>query len=152
MNAMLARMLHESQQPGRVRILALAHGGDFIYDGRRLDQWAQWMTDHELTVTVDGQLLPIIPARGNHDGGKMFNEVFAFPPENQNFYAVDSAPKCGYSRSTPRPAWPATSASGSKPIWRQRVPSGAGCWPNTTARFSCGQGAMAQLSALGTSV
>jgi len=93
MNAMLARMLHESQQPGRVRILALAHGGDFIYDARRLDQWAQWMTDHELTVTVDGQLLPIIPARGNHDGGKIFNEVFAFPPEDQNFYAVDLGPE-----------------------------------------------------------
>ena len=93
MNAMLARMLRESYQPGHMPILALAHGGDFIYDGRRLNQWSRWMTDHELTVTDEGQLLPIIPARGNHDGGKMFNEVFAFPPEDKNYYGVDLGPE-----------------------------------------------------------
>ncbi len=93
MNRMLARLLRESQQPERVPILALAHGGDFVYDGRKLKLWSQWMEDHELTVSDDGQLLPIIPSRGNHDGGKMFNEVFAFPPEDKNFYGINLSPQ-----------------------------------------------------------
>lgn len=93
MNAMLAKMVAESQSPDRVSIIAFAHGGDFIVDGRDLEQWSQWMTDYELTVTADGRLLPIIPARGNHDGGKMFNEVFAFPPTDKNYYSVDLGPQ-----------------------------------------------------------
>ena len=93
MNAMLARLFAESQAAGRVPILALAHGGDFIYDGRNLSQWSQWMSDHELTVAADGRMLPIIPARGNHDGGKLFNEVFAFPPLDKNYYYLDLSPQ-----------------------------------------------------------
>ena len=44
-----------------------------------LSYGSRWMSDHELTVGPNGRLLPIIPARGNHDGGKLFNEIFAFP-------------------------------------------------------------------------
>jgi hypothetical protein len=93
MNAMMAKMLAESYAAQRVPILALAHGGDFIRDGRELDQWSRWMSDHELTVTADGQLLPIIPARGNHDGGELFNEVFAFPADDANYYSLDLGPQ-----------------------------------------------------------
>ena len=89
MNAMLARMLDESDQGDRAPIIAFAHGGDFIVNGRELDQWSRWMSDHELTVGADGRMLPIIPARGNHDGGRMFNEVFAFPSRHKNFYALN---------------------------------------------------------------
>ena len=93
MNAMMSKMLSESYAAQRVPILALAHGGDYIYDGRNLEQWSRWMSDHELTVAADGRMLPIIPARGNHDGGKMFNEVFAFPPSDRNFYGTDVGPQ-----------------------------------------------------------
>jgi len=93
MNTMLGKMLAESQVADRAPILALAHGGDFIYDGRRLDQWSRWMSDHELTVSPNGQLLPIIPARGNHDGGPLFNEIFAFPPGDTNYYSIDVGPQ-----------------------------------------------------------
>jgi len=93
MNLMLAKMFAESHAAGRVPILALAHGGDYIQDGRDLNHWSQWMSDHELTVTADGRLLPIIPARGNHDGGKLFNEIFAFPPEDKNYYSTDLGPQ-----------------------------------------------------------
>jgi len=93
MNAMLARMVAESTTAGRTPILALAHGGDYIRDGRQLDQWSAWMSDHELTVGADGRLLPIIPARGNHDRGEMFNEVFAFPPHDTNYYAIQLGPQ-----------------------------------------------------------
>jgi len=88
-NAMLAKMLAESYAGDRVPISAFAHGGDFVYDGRNLEQWSRWMSDHELTTAADGQLLPIVPARGNHDGGEMFNEIFAFPPGDADYYAFD---------------------------------------------------------------
>ncbi len=93
MNTMLGQMLAESQTADRAPILALAHGGDYIGDGRHLDQWSRWMSDHELTVSPAGQLLPIIPARGNHDGGPLYNEIFAFPPEDANYYALDLGPQ-----------------------------------------------------------
>ena len=61
-------------------IIALAHGGDFIADGDDWGQWSSWLDDHELTTTGDGRVLPIIPARGNHeDDGEMFNAVFNWP-------------------------------------------------------------------------
>lgn len=89
MNAMIARMVKESYAPNRIPILAFAHGGDYIVNGTDLRLWSTWMTDHELTVGDDGRLLPIIPARGNHDRGQLFNEVFAFPPDDENYYALN---------------------------------------------------------------
>ena len=74
-------------------ILALAHGGDYVATGTNLPQWSAWMRDHELTTTTNGRLLPIIPARGNHDGGPLFNEVFGFPPDNPNYYALRIGPQ-----------------------------------------------------------
>lgn len=93
MNAMLAKMTAESYASDRPPIMALVHGGDYVVDGRNLDLWSRWMSDHELTVGPDGRLLPIIPARGNHDGGKIFNEVFAFPPGDTNYYGTDIGPQ-----------------------------------------------------------
>ena len=93
MNAMMAQMAAESYQPGRVPILALAHGGDYIYSGSRLDEWSEWMSAHELTVGADGRLLPIIPTRGNHDVGKLFNQVFDFLEKDKNYYGTDLGPQ-----------------------------------------------------------
>ena len=92
-NAMVARMVEESYQADRVPILALAHGGDFVANGRSLEDWAQWMSDHQETFGKDGRLLPIIPTRGNHDGGRIFNEVFGFPEKHENYYNVDLGPQ-----------------------------------------------------------
>ena len=69
-------------------ILALAHGGDYIVSGSNFSQWLQWMQDHELTVSKQGQLLPIIPARGNHDRGPLFDQVFGFPQDDHNYYTT----------------------------------------------------------------
>ena len=93
MNRMLSRMFTESQTADRAPILAFVHGGDFVVRGRRLDQWSQWMSDYELTAGADGRLLPIIPARGNHDDGELFNEIFAFPPGDTNYYITDIGPQ-----------------------------------------------------------
>ncbi len=47
------------------------------------------MSDHEVSTGPDGRLLPIIPTRGNHDKGALFNEVFGFPPGDANYYFTD---------------------------------------------------------------
>jgi len=94
-NRMMARLLAEStadDDPAN-DILALAHGGDYIVSGRSFSQWSQWMTDHELTVSKAGQLLPIIPTRGNHDDGPLFNEVFGLPPDDDNYYTISIGPQ-----------------------------------------------------------
>ena len=57
-------------------LIALAHGGDFINSGRNWGQWNSWLSDNELLIAKDGRVLPIIPAKGNHDGGKIIFEVF----------------------------------------------------------------------------
>ena len=87
-NELIARLVTEDDS-----ILALSHGGDYIASGRKLSQWSEWMSDHELTITADGRLLPIVPTRGNHDGGPLFNEVFGFPATNENYYGVQLGPQ-----------------------------------------------------------
>lgn len=80
MNRSMAGLLHE-----RPKLLGLAHGGDYVATGRSLEQWTEWMSDHELTTTEDGQLLPVIPARGNHDVGELFGEVFDYEDDRIYF-------------------------------------------------------------------
>jgi len=58
------------------RIICLAHGGDYIVDGRIWNQWRLWLSQHELTTGEDGRVLPVIPTRGNHDPGPIYQEVF----------------------------------------------------------------------------
>ncbi|MCA9258694.1 MAG: metallophosphoesterase family protein [Planctomycetales bacterium] len=88
MNAMLANMVAESYSAKRAPILALAHGGDYVVDGNRIDLWNGWLSDYEATTSQD-RLLPLIPARGNHDVGKIFNELFDFDPQFRDYYAID---------------------------------------------------------------
>lgn len=66
-------------------IVALAHGGDYCAKA----EWTfmtDWLSDHELTTTKDGRLLPILPARGNHDRAVNFDEMFYWPERNPGFY------------------------------------------------------------------
>jgi hypothetical protein len=90
MNQRMATLLRENAS-----LLALAHGGDYVGSGSVLSEWSQWMSDHEVTTGPDGRLLPIIPARGNHDKGALFNEVFGFPPGDANYYATDLGEQLG---------------------------------------------------------
>ncbi|TWU16299.1 purple acid phosphatase family protein [Allorhodopirellula heiligendammensis] len=94
-NAMIAKMFAESYENDDPAddILAFAHGGDYIVDGKKMDLWSAWLSDHELTTAPDGRLLPIIPARGNHDHGKPFNEVFGFPESDLNYYGINIGPE-----------------------------------------------------------
>ena len=93
-NVMIGRMVAESYRSNRAPIVAFAHGGDYIVRGTNLEQWSRWMSDYELTAGKEGQLLPIIPARGNHDHGEIYNEVFANPPgETTNYFAINIGPQ-----------------------------------------------------------
>ena len=68
-------------------VIAFVHGGDYVYDGRRFAQWTDWMTHDELRTTPDGRVLPIIPTRGNHDSGYLYDEVFDTPgAKGENYY------------------------------------------------------------------
>jgi hypothetical protein len=61
-------------------VVAFHHGGDYIMNGSSWPQWDRWLRDWQETVTSDGRVLPIIPARGNHEGDAvLYNKVFAFP-------------------------------------------------------------------------
>lgn len=90
-NQLIERLVSDSLANEAVDddIIAMAHGGDFILDGRNLGQWSQWLSDHELTTSEDGRLLPVVPTRGNHDRGVILNQVFGLPDDDLNYYAVD---------------------------------------------------------------
>lgn len=83
-NKLMSALLEE--HPG---IIALAHGADYCARA----EWTfltDWLSDHELTTTEDGRLLPVIPARGNHDRGITFEEMFYWPGRDHNYhYATD---------------------------------------------------------------
>jgi len=91
MNDLMKRLAAQADRTGGPTVLALAHGGDYILSGQNVDQWNQWMSDHMLTTSDEGRLLPVIPARGNHDVGEGFNEVFDFPRGDTNYYGVTIA-------------------------------------------------------------
>lgn len=93
MNRFMVRLTEEQTKAGRPPILALAHGGDFIQNGRSLKDWSRWLSDHELTVGPSGRMLPVIPTRGNHDSGPLFNEVFDFEKDSANYYAMNLTPE-----------------------------------------------------------
>ncbi len=78
------------------QILALAHGGDYVTNGKNLDQWIVWLSDHELTITKKGRILPVIPARGNHESsGEIYDQVFASPGGGlgKNYFATMLGPQ-----------------------------------------------------------
>lgn len=67
------------------RIYALVHGGDYC----QLAEWRYlepWLSDHEMTTTSQGRLLPVIPARGNHDRQIGFDEMFTWPDLGRDYY------------------------------------------------------------------
>ena len=91
MNELMASLVEQgaaSDDPAD-EVLGLVHAGDYVATGTDLEQWSRWLGDHELTITSDGRLLPLIPARGNHDRGRLFNEAFGFDVNDQhNWYGV----------------------------------------------------------------
>lgn len=71
-------------------ILCLVHGGDYVTDGDEMDEWVEWLSDHELTTTEAGRVLPVVPARGNHEAtGPQYDEIFCTPGGvDKNYYTT----------------------------------------------------------------
>lgn len=82
-NNMVQKMHAEDES-----ILALAHGGDYVNSGKSWGQWDRWMTNHELFADDNGLILPIIPARGNHDGGPLYKEIFDLTDAETCYYVT----------------------------------------------------------------
>ncbi|MEO8376661.1 MAG: metallophosphoesterase family protein, partial [Candidatus Sumerlaeota bacterium] len=76
-------------------VLCLVHGGDYCMTA----QWRhieRWLTDHELTTTPEGRLLPIVPTRGNHDSAVGFEEMWMHPGlDKPYYYSTQLSPKVG---------------------------------------------------------
>lgn len=70
MNQLVAKLIEADTQ-----IMALVHGADY---GMKAT-WKYlyyWFQDHELTITSDNRVLPLIISRGNHDHQVGFTENF----------------------------------------------------------------------------
>ncbi|MDG2185565.1 MAG: metallophosphoesterase family protein [Mariniblastus sp.] len=91
MNLLISNLVKDSYDDEELSndIIAFAHGGDYVADGSNLNQWSKWLDDHELTIGQDGRMLPVIPARGNHDKSELFNQVFGFKEKHKNYYALN---------------------------------------------------------------
>ncbi len=79
-NRLIAELVQE--QPD---ILAFCHGGDYCSRA----QWqymTDWLSDHELIITDEGRILPIVPTRGNHDREIVFEEMFFWPERQHDYY------------------------------------------------------------------
>lgn len=83
MNLMLRHLIEKNKG-----LLAFAHGGDYVFSGKRWGHWTKWLSHNELCVADDGRILPIIPTRGNHDYGENFNEIFDWPGGKDNYYTT----------------------------------------------------------------
>lgn len=88
MNRRIAALAEEHDD-----VIAFIHGGDFAQTA----QWrhlALWLYDHELVMTQDGRLIPMIPARGNHDLDIGFEEAFWWPGQEGRYtYQTDLTPR-----------------------------------------------------------
>lgn len=71
----------------RLRPLFVCFGGDMI-NKPTPDEWAHWLDDWQLTTGEDGQMVPIIAARGNHEGAADIHSFFD-TPNPDDYYAVD---------------------------------------------------------------
>ncbi len=55
-------------------------GGDFTSSDSK-KQWKRWLDDWQLTIDNSGRLIPLLPARGNHDSERRLGRVWgrAYP-------------------------------------------------------------------------
>lgn len=75
-------------------IMAFAHGGDYIMYGYHFKDWSAWLDHHELCVAEDGRVLPMIPVRGNHDVGPLYDQIFDEPGgKGRNYYVTQLGPE-----------------------------------------------------------
>ncbi len=64
---------------------AIIFSGDMTDDDTD-EEWDDWFEDWQLTISEDGQLFPIIPARGNHEDSDVVYNLFDTTPEE--YYSI----------------------------------------------------------------
>ncbi len=75
-----------NQVVSKIRPLFVCFGGDMINKSNH-ESWVGWLDDWQLTTGKDGHMIPIIAARGNHEGKQDIHSFFDTPHEN-DYYAV----------------------------------------------------------------
>lgn len=70
----------------KLRPHAVAFGGDFTDLGWD-SEWKDWLNDWQLTISSDGRMYPIIPARGNHEDSNEILEKL-FDTNSEVYYAI----------------------------------------------------------------
>jgi hypothetical protein len=65
---------------------AVLFGGDMT-DDDTTTEWQNWFDDWQLTISSDGRMIPIIPARGNHENSDVIFKLFDTSDEN-SYYAL----------------------------------------------------------------
>lgn len=71
----------------KLRPHCVLFGGDMTASDNPA-QWQHWMDDWQLTIPPDGQLIPIIPARGNHEYSNWTIERLFDTPNTDIVYAL----------------------------------------------------------------
>ena len=71
----------------KLRPHAVFFGGDMTKNGSNTE-WIEWMNDWQLTTGSDGRMIPIIPARGNHESSN--NNIYHLfdTPSKKIYYAL----------------------------------------------------------------
>jgi len=109
-NASIARRIAADPE-----LLAFSHGGDYVANGDRWDQWSAWLSHHELATSADGRVLPIVPTRGNHDYGPLYDEVFDAPGRRDGWFRTQLSSRVSLLTLNSN-----VSAAGRQLTWLQR--------------------------------
>jgi hypothetical protein len=70
----------------KLRPLFICFGGDMI-SRPTTKHWTDWLDDWQLTTGGDGSMIPIIAARGNHEGATDIHSLFDTPIA-EDYYSV----------------------------------------------------------------
>jgi len=73
-------------------IIALAHGGDYVNKGSKWNEWDKWLSHNELLINDNGLILPIIPAKGNHDSGPIYPQIFNIKKNEEVYFSSRLSP------------------------------------------------------------
>ncbi len=77
----------------KLRAHGVLFGGDMTWGDDATspldaNEWPEWMDDWQLTISDDGRMTPIIPARGNHELSNNSIDYFFDSPNPEIYYAL----------------------------------------------------------------
>lgn len=75
-----------NQLVSKLKPHAVFFGGDMT-NRNNSRQWKRWFEDWQLTTSADGRMIPIIPARGNHENSTVIFNLFD-TPNSDSYFAI----------------------------------------------------------------